>query len=104
MRIMFDYTHVNLCYTLYYPFREIRAAFTSVRLQQPQEQRYPVLPVHAGGFRVSLIHRTLTWSLTCVRDHSYACVYIHTGVGHIDNVSALHFLTRKISDHFFLCS
>ena len=33
--------------------------------------------VHAGSFRVSVIHRTLTWttsSLTCVRDHYYACV------------------------------
>ena len=35
--------------------------------------------VHAGSFRVSLIHRTLRWttgSLTCVLDHSGACVYI----------------------------
>ena len=34
--------------------------------------------VHAGSFRVSVIHRSLTWStaaLTCVCDHSYACVY-----------------------------
>ena len=48
------------------------------RLQQPQEQRYPVLQVHAGSFRISGIHRTLTWmtaSSTCVRDHSHACVY-----------------------------
>ena len=59
--------------TLYYPFREIRAA-TPGYLQQPQEQRYPVLQVHDGSFRVSVIHRTETWttgSLTCVRDHSY---------------------------------
>ena len=52
---------------------------TRVRLQQPQEQPYPVIDMHAGSrFRVSVIHRTLTWtteSLTCVRDHSYACVY-----------------------------
>ena len=49
-----------------------------VRLQQPQQQRYPVLQVHAGSFRVSIIHQTLTWttwSLTCVRDQFYACVY-----------------------------
>ena len=41
------------------------------------ESRYPTLinyKVHAGSFRVSVIHRTLTGSLTCVRDHSYACV------------------------------
>ena len=35
--------------------------------------------MRAGSFsRVSVIHRTLTWttgSLTCVRDHSCACVY-----------------------------
>ena len=34
--------------------------------------------VHArlGPFRVSVIHRTLTWaSGSCVRDHSCACVY-----------------------------
>ena len=47
---------------------------TVVRLQQPQEQRYLVKQVHAGSFRVSLIHRNLTrtaGTLTCVRDHSY---------------------------------
>ena len=35
-------------------------------------------PIHAGSFRVYVVHRTLTWttwSLTCVRDHSYAGVY-----------------------------
>ena len=50
----------------------------SVRLQQSQEQRYPVTQVHVRSFRVSVIHKTLTWttgSLTCVRDQSYACVY-----------------------------
>ena len=40
---------------------------------------YPsVSKVHAGSFRASAIHRTLTWttgSLTCIRDHSLACVY-----------------------------
>ena len=35
---------------------------TRVRLQQPQEQRYPVLQEHAGSFRVSVIHRTQTWT------------------------------------------
>ena len=42
-------------YTLYYPFRE-----NLVRLQQPQEQRNPVLQVHAGSFVTEL----LTWT-TC---------------------------------------
>ena len=35
---------------------------TWVRLRQPQEQRYPVLQVLAGSFRVSVIYRTLTWT------------------------------------------
>ena len=38
-------------------------------LQQPLEQRHPVLHVNAGSFRVSVIHRTLTWtagSFTCI--------------------------------------
>ena len=36
--------------------------------------------MHAGSFQVSVIHRILiwaTWSLTCVRGHFYACVYIY---------------------------
>ena len=67
----------------YYSFREILGRLTWVLLQQPQEHRSPVLRVHAGSFRVSVIHRPLIWttdSLTCVRDHSYACVYIR-GLG-----------------------
>ena len=45
------------------------------------ESRYPTptnCKVHAGSSRVSIIYRPLTWttgSLTCVRDHSCACVY-----------------------------
>ena len=97
-----------LFYTLHYPLREIRAA-----LQQPQEQRYPVLQVHAGSFRVSVIHRTLKWtigSLTCVRDYSYACtrthtrrVHAHTGLG-TPTASQHNILTRKNSYNLFLCS
>ena len=37
-----------------------------------------IIKVHAGSFRVCIIHQTLTWttgSLTCVRDHSYACIF-----------------------------
>ena len=53
---------------------------TQVRLQQPQEQRYTqsYIQVHAGSFRVCVIHGNLTWtagSLTCVRDLPYAFVY-----------------------------
>ena len=38
----------------------------------------PISKVHAGSFRVFVIHQTLTrttGSLTCVRDYFYACVY-----------------------------
>ena len=44
-----------------------------------QKYIYPsVSKVHAGYFLVCVIHRTLTataGSLTCVREHVYACVY-----------------------------
>ena len=33
---------------------------TWLRLQQPQEQRYPVMQVSV--YRVSVVHRTLTWT------------------------------------------
>ena len=62
--------------------------------------------VHAGSFRVSVIHETLTWttgSLSCVRDHSCACVYTRElGIAYRQRVSTT-FLTRKIHN-FFLCS
>ena len=51
------------------PYSSARAALPS-----PDIQRYPV---HAGSFRVSVIHRALIWttgSLTCIHDHSYACI------------------------------
>ena len=70
------------------------------------QSRYSTLikyKVHAGSFRVSRIHRTLTWttgSLMCLRDHSYACVYTRGGWVHRQRVSTI-FLTRKNS-HFFL--
>ena len=39
-------------YTLYYPFSGNSGRLTWVRLQQPQEQRYPVLQVHFLGLFV----------------------------------------------------
>ena len=69
------------CLYLLYTFLSLSGnsgCLTWVRLQQPQEQRYPVLQVHDGSFIVSVIHRTLTWttgSLTCVCDLSCAFVY-----------------------------
>ena len=41
-------------FTLYYHFRVNLGRLTWVRLQQPQEQRFPVLEEHAGSFRVSV--------------------------------------------------
>ena len=70
-----------ILYTLLF-LSENSGHLTLVRLQQPQEQRYPVLQAHAGSFRISVIHRTLiltTGSLTYVRDHSYACVFTRVG-------------------------
>ena len=78
-----------LFHTLHYPFREIRATLPLGKTTADARAALPS-PINAGSFRVSVIHRTLTrttGSLTCVRNQSYACVYIHTGVGHTDNES-----------------
>ena len=59
--------------------------------------------MHAGSFCVSVIHGTMTWttgSLTCVRDHSFACVYTHRGWAHRQQVSTT-FLTQKNSHKLF---
>ena len=51
---------------------------TQVWLQQPQEQWYPVLQVHAGSVCVSIIHQTLTWttgSFLCMRIHNRGWVH-----------------------------
>ena len=61
--------------------------------------------VHAGSFHVSIIHRTLIWntgSLTCVHDHSCACIYTRE-LG-TPTVSQFTFLTRGKTHKFFLCS
>ena len=61
------------------------------------ELRYPNLfnyKVHAGPFRVSEIHRTLTWiigSLTCAHGHSSECVCTRGLHGHTNSESAQHF-------------
>ena len=93
-----------LFYTLYYPFREIRAGLPGYGYSSCKSRAYPVLQVHAGSFRISIICRSLTWttgSFTCVCDHSYACVYTR-GVWHTDNESAQHFWLKN-SHKFFLC-
>ena len=61
--------------------------------------------VHAGSLCVSIIHQTLTWttgSLTCVRDHSYACGYTQR-VGHNGSDSAQQFWLGK-THKMFWCS
>ena len=66
---------------------EIRVAFPKEsQLQQSRATQSQInYKVHAGSFCVSVIHRTLTrttGSLTCVRDHSCACVVLYTrGLG-----------------------
>ena len=74
---------------------------TWVRLQQPQEQRYLVLQVHAGSLNYHnppnsdidyRIFNVCTWSFLCVR--------VHTGVAH----TVRTFLTQQNSHKFFLCS
>ena len=70
---------------------------TQVRLQQPQEQCYPVLQVHAGSFHVSIIHPNSDMVCRIFNMHmwSFLCVLIHTGVGNTDSESAQHFWIRK---------
>ena len=53
--------------------------------------------VHAGYFRVSIIHRTLTWTLTCVHGLSIVCVHIHTqGLGPTPTASQHIFDSEKL--------
>ena len=57
------------------PFRKFGLPYLGMAIARAA---LPILQVHAGSFRVSVIHRTLTWttgSLTCLRDHYYAYVY-----------------------------
>ena len=96
-RLFYFFVFPLLFYTLLNPCGK----FVAVKLQQPQEQRYPVLQVHAGYVRVSVIYRTLTrttGSVTCVRDRKFLCVrvYTHGGWAHRQRVSPT-FLTRKKS-------
>ena len=58
---------------------------TSTQLQPCCVKRQVIycFSVHAGSFHVSIIHQTLTWttgSLSCVHDHSCACLYVR-GLG-----------------------
>ena len=96
-----------LFYTLYWSLVLVGnlGCLTRVRLQQPQEQRYPVLQVHAGSFRVSVIRQSLTrttGSLTCVRDRSCVCVYTR---GLATQTASQHtFFDSEKPIKFFFCS
>ena len=71
-------------------------------------QKYMYLPVskmHAGSFRVSVIHRILTWtirSLTCVC--SFVCVRIHTRFGHTNSESSVSTCWLRKTPKKFLLS
>ena len=60
--------------------------------------------VHAGSFRVFVIHKTLTWttgSVTCVRDQSYVCLYTR-GLG--TSIASQHniFYSEKLTNLFLV--
>ena len=73
-------------------------------------RRYPLLfacffVVLCAVFHVSVMQQTLaltTYSLTCARDLSYACVYTHGGWAHRRVITTC--LTRKNSHKLFSCS
>ena len=81
---------------------EIRVAFPKKSQLQQSRAIQPLInyKVHAGSFRVSITHRTLTWTtgyLTCAPAHSYACVYTRglgtsTAIQH--NIMAMLHSTR----------
>ena len=64
-----------------------------------QKYIYPfVNKVYAGSFCVSVIRQTLTWtteSLTCVRDHSYVCIYTQ-GLGTLTASQHIIFYSEKL--------
>ena len=61
-----------------------------------QKYIYPhVSKVHAGSFRVSVIHRDMDYRIFNVR--MFLCMHMHTGMEHTDNESAQHFDSEKVS-------
>ena len=79
---------------------EIRVAFS--QKSQLQQSHYPALinyKVHGGSFHVSIIHKTLTWTIESlswfnVRTQSFLCVRKHMGVGQ-------HFWLGKTLTNFY---
>ena len=84
-------------YTLLSLSGNLLGRLTWVRLQQLQEQRYPVLQVHAGSFRVSrnLPNSDMDYRIFNVHAWSFLCVRVHTGVGQNDSESAPCFWLGK---------
>ena len=88
---------------------EIRVAFPQGK-PAATVSRYSTLidyKVHAGSFRVSVIHRTLKWTTESqfnLRKWSFLCVHVHTGGGWAhSNESAQRFWLRK-THNFVFCS
>ena len=84
---------------------EIRFAFPKEsQLQQSRATQSQLIKTHAGSFRVSVIHRTLTRTtgpLTCVGHYSYACEYTR-GLG--TPTASQHMFHSKKTHICFLCS
>ena len=98
---------LTFLYPLYYPFLEMWVTCLCKGYSSRESRTScPVLQVHSGSFCVSVIHRTRTWTTGSLTVHtwSFACVRIHTGVGHRDNESAQHFGLWKNSGKLFLRS
>ena len=69
-----------------------------VRLQQPQEQRYPVLQVHAGYFCVSKYPSNSDVDYRIFNVHKWLFLWVHISTGggaHTDNQSVQHFRLGK---------
>ena len=77
----------------------------SVRKPERPSHWLTGVQVHAGYFRVSIIHRTLTWttsSSTCAQGLSYAWIYTR-GLG-TPTASQHNLFDWKKTQRFFLCS
>ena len=106
----FSFSFFLLVYTLlsqwgFIPWK-IRVAFPKEsQLQQSRATQPTLMKLHAGSFRVSIIHRRLDMDYRIfyvVRDYSYACVHTK-GLGNTDKrVSTTFFHSEKnLSTHFY---
>ena len=78
-----------------------------VRLQQPQEQCYPVR-IKSACWVFSWFYNTpnseMDYRILNVHTWSFLCVHIHTGVYHADSESAQHFLLGKTHKCLLCCT